>query len=91
MQGLENFSKNIKSLNAKRKQLLTIQTKIKDEKIAYQKELTKLKNSHERKLTKLQNKQDEITDFLLAINEYISNSSPCGDELASDTLTKEGC
>ncbi|MGP1505872.1 MAG: hypothetical protein ACTTIM_00110 [Campylobacter sp.] len=85
---IDSIDKNIKSLNIKRKQILSLQVKIKNEKLHYEKELNKLTKEHKKKLTNLSKKHDELNEFFAKLNERISNSSPCGDELASDTLTK---
>lgn len=39
---IDSIDKNIKSLNIKRKQILSLQVKIKNEKLHYEKELNKL-------------------------------------------------
>ena len=85
---IDSIDKNIKSLNIKRKQILSLQVKIKNEKLHYEKELNKLTKEHKKKLTNLSKKYDELNEFFAKLNESISNSSPCGDELASDTLAK---
>ncbi|RAZ39112.1 hypothetical protein [Campylobacter hyointestinalis] len=85
---IDSIDKNIKSLNIKRKQILSLQVKIKNEKLHYEKELNKLTKEHKKKLTNLSKKYDELNEFFAKLNERISNSSPCGDGLASDTLTK---
>ncbi|MSN96335.1 hypothetical protein F1B92_03875 [Campylobacter sp. FMV-PI01] len=82
---IENIDKNIKSINQKCKQLLSIQIKIKNENAKYQRDLEKLKNKHMKKLTKLEQSQTQITQFLSQINTQISNSSPCGDEISHYT------
>ncbi|CZE50877.1 hypothetical protein [Campylobacter geochelonis] len=85
---MDNIDKNIKSLNTKRKQILFLQVKIKNEKLRYKKELNKLTKEYEKKLTNLSKKYDELNEFFVKLDERISNPSPCGDGLASDTLTK---
>lgn len=80
---IENIDKNIKSINQKRKQLFSIQIKIKDENAKYKRNLEKLNNIHARKLLKLEQQQISITQFLSQINTQISNPSPCGDEISS--------
>lgn len=80
---ITDIDKNIKSINQKRKQLFSIQAKIKDENAKYQRDLEKLKNSHIKRLIKLEQQQIQITQFLSQINTQISNPSPCGDEISS--------